>query len=86
MEVPNGDTITRVNQDGKEVIADLEIIPDNVAYVIAKPEFVGVFCVRQDILVETQKMVPTWEDLFAIYEIIGWGIRYAKGLSKIAIS
>lgn len=85
MEVPNGDTITRVKADGKEEIADLVIIPDNVAYVIAKPEFVGVFCVRQDILVETQKMVPTWEDLFAIYEIIGWGIRYAKGLAKIAI-
>lgn len=86
LSVPNGDTITRVGADGKEQIEDLTIIPDNRVYIAGKPEFVGVFCVRQDILVETQKMVPTWEDLFAIYEIIGWGIRYCKGLAQIAIS
>lgn len=84
LSVPDGDTVTRVIQ-GKEVINDLPIISDNDAYILGKPEMVGVFAVRQDITVETQKMVPNWEDVFAIYEIVGWGIRYAKGLTKLTL-
>lgn len=84
LQVPDGDTITKVI-NGKEVISDLPIIKDSNAYILGKPEMVGIFAVRQDITVETQKMVDRWEDVFAIYEIVGWGIRYAKGMTKITL-
>lgn len=82
--VPDGDTVTRVI-NGKEVIEDLPIITDNEIFVLGRPEMVGIMTIRQDVLVETQKWVRGLEDLFAIYEIVGFGVRYAKGQLKLNV-
>jgi hypothetical protein len=82
--VPDGDTVTRVI-NGKEVIEDLPIITDNEIFVLGRPEMVGIMTIRQDVLVETQKWVRGLEDLFAIYEIVGFGVRYAKGQLKVNV-
>lgn len=82
--VPDGDTVTRVI-NGKEVIEDLPIINDNEIFVLGRPEMVGIMTIRQDVLVETQKWVRGLEDLFAIYEIVGFGVRYAKGQLKVNV-
>ena len=82
--VPDGDTVTRV-LNGKEVIEDLPIITDNEIFVLGRPEMVGIMTIRQDVLVETQKWVRGLEDLFAIYEIVGFGVRYAKGQLKVNV-
>lgn len=84
LTVPDGDTVTRVI-DGKEVITDLPILADNAAYILGRPEMVGIMTIRQDVMVETQKWVKDFEDIFAIYEIVGFGIRYSKGQIKIAV-
>ena len=82
--VPDGDTVTRV-VDGKEVITDLPIINDSDIFVLGRPEMVGIMTIRQDVLVETQKWVRGLEDLFAIYEIVGFGVRYAKGQIQVNV-
>lgn len=82
--VPDGDTVTRVI-NGKEVIEDLPIITDKEIFVLGRPEMVGIMTIRQDVLVETQKWVRGLEDLFAIYEIVGFGVRYAKGQLKVNV-
>ena len=46
---------------------------------------VGILTIRQDVLVETQKWVRGLEDLFAIYEIVGFAVRYAKGQINVHI-
>ena len=82
--VPDGDTVTRVI-NGKEVIEDLPIISDNEIYVLGRPEMVGIITIRQDVLVETLKWVRGLEDLFAIYEIVGFAVRYAKGQINVHV-
>lgn len=82
--VPDGDTVTRVI-NGKEVIEDLSIINDNEIFVLGRPEMVGIMTIRQDVLVETQKWVRGLEDLFAIYEVVGFAVRYAKGQIKVQV-
>lgn len=84
LTVPDGDTVTRVI-DGKEVITDLPILSDNAFYILGRPEMVGIMTIRQDVMVETQKWVKDFEDIFAIYEIVGFGVRYAKGQIKVAV-
>ena len=84
LTVPDGDTVTRVI-DGKEVINDLSILSDNAFYILGRPEMVGIMTIRQDVQVETQKWVKDFEDIFAIYEIVGFGVRYAKGQIKVAV-
>lgn len=84
LTVPDGDTVTRV-VDGKEVITDLPILSDSSVYILGRPEMVGIMTIRQDVMVETQKWVKDFEDIFAIYEIVGFGVRYAKGQIKVAV-
>lgn len=84
LTVPDGDTLTRV-VDGKEVIQDLPIIDDKEVFVLGRPEMVGLMAIRQDLLVEAQKWVKGYEDIFAIYEIIGLAVRYAKGQIKVHV-
>lgn len=85
LNVPNGESFAHRDSTGKEVIEDVEIINPNAAYVVTDPDKVGVMAIRTDLTVETQKMVDQFADLFAIWEDLGFLIRYTKGIMKLGL-
>jgi len=70
---------------GTEVLESV-IVPTNKVFVLAPAEYLGVLAVRTDVSVETMKDVNQMADIFAIWEDIGFLIRYAKGIVKINIT
>jgi len=70
---------------GTEVLESV-IVPANKVFVLAPAEYLGVLAVRTDVSVETMKDVNQMADIFAIWEDIGFLIRYAKGIVKINIT
>ncbi len=70
---------------GTEVLESV-IVPSNRVFVLAPAEHLGVLAVRTDLSVETMKDVNQMADVFAIWEDIGFVIRYAKGIVRISIT
>ncbi len=70
---------------GVEVLEDI-IVPDDEVYVLAPADYLGVLAVRTDVSVETLKDSNKFADVFAIWEDIGFVIRYAKGIVRIDVS
>lgn len=70
---------------GCEVI-DCIIVPSAEVYVLAPADYLGVLAVRTDISVETMKDVNQMADVFAIWEDLGFAVRFAKGIVRIDIS
>jgi hypothetical protein len=70
---------------GCEVVESI-VFPANEVYVLAPADYLGVLAVRTDISVETLKDVNQFADVFAIWEDIGFVIRFAKGIVRIDIS
>jgi hypothetical protein len=70
---------------GTEVLESV-IVPANKVFVLAPAEYLGVLAVRTDVSVETMKDANQMADIFAIWEDIGFLIRYAKGIVKINIT
>ena len=64
----------------------MQIINPNSAYLVTDPDKVGVMAIRTDLTVETQKMVEKMADVFAIWEDLGFLIRYTKGIMKFGIT
>ena len=85
LNVPNGESFAYRDHTGKEVIEDVEIINPHAAYIVTDPDKVGVMAIRTDLTVETQKMVAEFADLFAIWEDLGFLIRYTKGIMKLGL-
>jgi hypothetical protein len=69
---------------GVEVLESI-VVPTANCYVLAPADYLGVLAVRTDISVETMKNVMEMADVFAIWEDIGFVIRYAKGIHKITV-
>lgn len=86
LNVPNGESFAYRDNTGKEVIEDLQIVSPNAAYIISDPDKVGVMAIRTDLSVETQKMVEQFSDVFAIWEDLGFLVRYTKGMMKLGIT
>lgn len=86
LNVPNGESFAYRAADGKEVIEDLQIINPNSAYLVTDPDKVGVMAIRTDLTVETQKLVEKMADVFAVWEDLGFLIRYTKGIMKFGIT
>ena len=63
----------------------MQIISPKAAYIVTDPDKVGVMCIRTDLTVETQKMVEQFSDLFAVWEDLGFLIRYTKGMMKLGL-
>jgi hypothetical protein len=70
---------------GTDVLQSV-IVPSNEVYVLAPAEYLGVLAVRTDLSVETMKNVMEMADVFAIWEDIGFVIRWAKGIVRIDIA
>lgn len=70
---------------GVEVLEDI-IVPTNEVYVLAPADYLGVLAVRTDVSVETLKDSNKFADVFAIWEDVGFVIRYAKGIVKITVA
>lgn len=70
---------------GVEVLEDI-ICPNGEVYVLAPADYLGVMAVRTDVSVETLKDSNKFADVFAIWEDVGFVIRYAKGICKILVS
>lgn len=70
---------------GTDVLESV-IVPSTSVYVLAPAAYLGVLAVRTDISVETMKDVNQMADIFAIWEDVGFVIRYAKGIVKISIT
>lgn len=85
LNVPNGESYAYRDSKGKEVIEDVQIISPKAAYIVTDPDKVGVMCIRTDLTVETQKMVEQFSDLFAVWEDLGFLIRYTKGMMKLGL-
>lgn len=85
LNVPNGESFAYRDNSGKEVIEDIQIINPQSAYIVTDPDKVGVMAIRTDLTVETQKMVDQFADLFAIWEDLGFLIRYTKGIMKLSL-
>lgn len=85
LNVPNGESFAYRDSKGKEVIEDVQIISPKAAYIVTDPDKVGVMCIRTDLTVETQKMVEQFSDLFAVWEDLGFLIRYTKGMMKLGL-
>lgn len=62
------------------------IVPTDKVYILAPAEYLGVLAVRTDVSVETMKDVNQMADVFAIWEDIGFLIRWAKGIVKITVT
>lgn len=62
------------------------IVPSSQCFVLAPADYLGVLAVRTDVSVETLKDVNQMADVFAIWEDVGFLIRYAKGIVRITIS
>lgn len=70
---------------GVEVLEDI-IVPADEVYCLAPADYLGVLAVRTDVSVETLKDSNKFADVFAIWEDIGFVIRYAKGIVRIDVS
>lgn len=70
---------------GCEVI-DTIVVPVKEVYVLAPADYLGVLAVRTDISVETMKDVNQMADVFAIWEDLGFCIRFSKGIVLINIA
>jgi len=70
---------------GVEVLEDI-ILPTDEVYVLAPADYLGVLAVRTDVSVETLKDSNKFADIFAIWEDVGFVIRYAKGIVRIDVS
>jgi hypothetical protein len=70
---------------GTDVLESV-IVPSNRVYVLAPAAYLGVLAVRTDVSVETMKDVNQMADVFAIWEDVGFVIRYAKGIVRISIT
>lgn len=86
LNVPNGESISYRNEDGKDVIEDIQIINPKAAYIVSDPEKVGVMAIRTDLTVETQKMVEQLSDLFVIWEDLGFLVKYTKGMMRLDLA
>lgn len=86
INVPNGESISRRQADGSDKIVDMPILSRNAAYVVTEPETLGRLAIRTDLTVETQKMVPLFSDVFAIWEDLGFLIKWSKGIIKIDLA
>ncbi len=83
LNVPNGESFSYRNEDGKDVIEDIQIINPKGGYIVSDPEKVGVMAIRTDLTVETQKMVADLADLFVCWEDLGFLVKYTKGMMKL---
>lgn len=83
LNVPNGESYEYRNSNGETVIEDIQIIDPHKAYLLSDAEKVGVMAIRTDLTVETQKMVQQFSDIFAIWEDLGFLIKYTKGIVKM---
>lgn len=83
LNVPNGESYEYRNSNGETVIEDIQIIDPAKAYLLSDAEKVGVMAIRTDLTVETQKMVQQFSDIFAIWEDLGFLIKYTKGIVKM---
>ena len=70
---------------GTDILESI-VVPSDEVYVLAPAEYLGVLAVRTDLSVETMKDVNQMADVFAIWEDVGFLIRYAKGIVRIDIS
>jgi hypothetical protein len=61
------------------------LVPSNQVFILAPADYLGVLAVRTDVSVETMKDVNQMADVFAIWEDIGFVIRFAKGIVRIDI-
>ena len=86
LNVPNGESYAYRNEEGKEVIEDIQIINPNDAFIVTDPEKVGVMAIRTDLTVETQKVIAEMSDNFVIWEDLGFLIRYTKGIMKLDLA
>ena len=69
---------------GVEVI-DSVVVPVAQVFVLAPADYLGVLAVRTDISVETMKDVNQMADVFAIWEDLGFLIRFVKGIVLITV-
>lgn len=67
-------------------VLDSIVVPNNEVYVLCPAQYLGVLAVRTDISVETMKDVNQMADVFAIWEDVGFLIRWAKGIVRIDIT
>jgi len=70
---------------GCEVVEDI-VVPVAEVFVLAPADYIGVIAVRTDVSVETMKDVNQFADVFAIWEDLGFVVRYCKGIVRIDIS
>lgn len=70
---------------GVEVLESV-VVPSNQCFVLAPADYLGVLAVRTDVSVETMKNVMEMADVFAVWEDIGFVIRFAKGIQLITIN
>ena len=70
---------------GVEITSSI-VIPVDQVYVIAPSDYLGVLAIRTDVSVETLKDVNQFADVFAIWEDLGFGIRFAKGIVRIDVA
>jgi len=67
---------------GVEVLESI-VVPSSQCFVLAPADYLGVLAVRTDLSVETMKNVMEMADVFAIWEDIGFVIRFVKGIVLI---
>jgi len=70
---------------GVEVLESI-VVPTAECFVLAPADYLGVLAVRTDLSVETLKDVNQMADVFAIWEDLGFVVRFAKGIVKITIA
>ncbi|MFH7835028.1 MAG: HK97-fold major capsid protein [Candidatus Aenigmatarchaeota archaeon] len=70
---------------GCEVI-DNVVVPANEVYVLAPADYLGVIAVRTDVSIETLRDPNQMGDVFAIWEDVGFAVRYAKGIVRIDVA
>lgn len=70
---------------GTEIIESDRVETAKV-YVLAPAEYVGVMAIRTDLSVETMKDVNQFADIFAIWEDVGFLVRYSRGIIRIDVS
>lgn len=70
---------------GTEIVESDRVETQKV-YVMAPPEYVGVMAIRTDLSVETMKDVNQFADIFAIWEDVGFLVRYSRGIIRIDVA
>lgn len=70
---------------GTEII-ESDRVEVKKTYVMSPPEYVGVMAIRSDISVETMKDVNQFADIFAIWEDVGFLVRYSRGIIRIRVA